>query len=55
MLREDAKNMVRNCNKCRRFAKVPHLPLEKLMAISSPWPFAIWDVDLISPLLVGKG
>ena len=35
--------------------QVPHLPLEKLTVISSPWPFAIWGVDLIGPLPTGKG
>lgn len=50
----DAKKMVRMCDKCQRFARVPHLPLEKLTVISSPWPFAIWGVDFIGPLPIGK-
>ena len=54
-MREDAKNMVRSCDKCQRFARVPHLPPEKLIVISFPWPFAIWGVDLIGRYLLGRG
>ena len=54
-MREDAKNMVRSCDKCQRFARVPHLPPEKLTNISFPWPFAIWGMDLIGSLPTGKG
>ena len=54
-MRENAKNMIRNYDKCQRFARVPHLPPEKLTFISSPWPFAIWGVDLIGSLPTGKG
>ncbi|XP_052297124.1 uncharacterized protein LOC127902305 [Citrus sinensis] len=54
-MRDDAKNMVRSCDKCQRFVRVPHLPPEKLIVISSPWPFAIWGVDLTGLLPTGRG
>ena len=54
-MREDAKNMVKSCDKCKRFAKVPHIPPEKLTVMSSVWPFAIWGIDLIGPLPTGRG
>ena len=54
-MQEDAKNMFKNCNKCQRFAKVPHLPPEKLTVMSSPCPFAVWGIDLIGPLPTGRG
>ena len=36
----DARELVKKCNKCQRFGNVQRLPAEKLMTISSPWPFA---------------
>ena len=53
-MREDAKNMVKSCDKCQRFAKIPHLPPEKLTVMSSPWPFTVWGIDLIGPLPTGR-
>ena len=54
-IREDTNNMVQSFDKCQRFARVSHLPPEKLTIISSPWPFTIWGVDLIGPLPTEKG
>ena len=36
----DARELIKKCNKCQRFGNIQHLPVEKLMTISSPWPFA---------------
>ncbi|CAL9011372.1 unnamed protein product, partial [Prunus brigantina] len=33
----------------------PHIPAEPLTPIVSPWPFAQWGLDLISPMPQGKG
>ena len=38
-MRKDAVAYSRPCNKCQRFAPTPHLPLEDLTSISSPWSF----------------
>ena len=53
-MQEDVKNMVKSYDKCHRFAEVPHLLLEKLTVMSSPWPFAVWGIDLIGPLQTGR-
>ncbi|XP_075636863.1 uncharacterized protein LOC142609122 [Castanea sativa] len=51
----DAAQLVKNCDKCQRFGNIQRLPAEKLMTISSPWPFAQWGIDIVGPLPPGKG
>nr|XP_023881477.1 uncharacterized protein LOC111993881 [Quercus suber] len=36
----DTRELVKKCNKCQRFKNVQRLPVERLMTIASPWPFA---------------
>ena len=50
----DARELVKKCDKCQRFGNVQHLLAEKLMTISSPWPFAQWGIDIVGPLPQGK-
>ena len=50
----DAVELVKKCDRCQRYGNVQWLPAEKLTAISSPWPFAQWGIDIISPLPQGK-
>ena len=51
----DVVELVKKCNKCQRFKNVQRLPAERLTTITSPWPFAQWEIDIISPLPQGKG
>ena len=51
----DAVELVKKCNKCQRFRNVQRLPAKRLTTITSPWPFAQWGIDIISPLPQGKG
>ena len=51
----DARELVKKCDKCQRFGNVQCLPTEILTTISSPWPFAQWRIDIVSPLPQGKG
>ena len=37
---EDAKNIVRTCDACQRFASKPHAPATELTPIPLAWPFA---------------
>jgi ribonuclease HI len=46
--------IVRYCDKCQRFANITKQPPEELTAISSPWPFSQWGVDIVGPLPRGK-
>ncbi|KAM2294228.1 hypothetical protein ACFX1S_034158 [Malus domestica] len=39
-LHQDAIRISRSCDKCQRYATIPHSPPELLTPMISPWPFA---------------
>jgi hypothetical protein len=47
---EDAKDIVRTCNACQRFAAKPHSPAAELMPIPLAWPFAQWGLGMVGKL-----
>ena len=51
----DAAEIVKRCDKCQRYGNMQRLPAERLTTIASPWPFAQWGIDIVSPLPQGKG
>ncbi|XP_017245311.1 uncharacterized protein LOC108216961 [Daucus carota subsp. sativus] len=54
-IRQDAQDFARNCNKFQRYANYSNLPAVRLTSLSSPWPFAMWGIDLIGELPKAKG
>ncbi|GKV36705.1 hypothetical protein SLEP1_g44805 [Rubroshorea leprosula] len=52
---DDAQNYVKRCLTCQFNANGIHMPGEMLSSLTSPWPFAQWGVDLLSPFIKGKG
>src|SRR4051812_47913366 len=46
----DAKDIVRRCNGCQRFADKPHASGSELKPIPLAWPFAQWGLDMIGKL-----
>ena len=46
--------LVKKCDKCQRFRNVQRLPAERMMTITSSWPFVQWRIDIIDPLPLGK-
>ena len=40
-------NFARKCDKCQRFSSIPISHPEKLTSLTSPWPFAVWEINLI--------
>ncbi|RDX67363.1 Retrovirus-related Pol polyprotein from transposon 17.6, partial [Mucuna pruriens] len=54
-LKSYCMNFVKRCNKCQRFAEGHRAPLEKLHAITSPWPFRKWGVDILGPFPLAPG
>ena len=50
----DALELIKKCDKCRRFENVQRIPAERLTTIASPWPFAQWGIDIVNPLPLGK-
>ncbi|KAJ7969187.1 Gypsy retrotransposon integrase-like protein 1 [Quillaja saponaria] len=51
---KDAKLWVKKCDNCQRSARVPRIPPNKLTSITSPWPFVVWDLDIIGPFPGGR-
>ena len=45
----------RKCNKCQWFSPISKAYLEELISMTSPWPFAVWGIDLIGRLPKGRG
>jgi len=54
-LNQDASDFARKCDRCQRFSRNPRLPTAELTHMVSPWPFAIWGIDLIGELPMGRG
>jgi hypothetical protein len=54
-MNKNSAEIVRNCDKCQRFANITKQPPEELTAISSPCLFSQWGVDIVVPLSREKG
>lgn len=52
---EDATALVHRCEKCQRQANLQHQPSTPLSPILSPWPFALWEMDMIGPFPLATG
>ncbi|KAL6312450.1 hypothetical protein AAG906_021666 [Vitis piasezkii] len=49
-MKKDAAAYVKKCDKCQRYAPIPHMPSAALKSVSGPWPFAQWGMDIVGPL-----
>lgn len=49
-MRKDAEFFAKKCDKCQKHSSIPQTPAEALNAITSPWPFAQWGMDIVGPL-----
>ncbi|KAM2021913.1 hypothetical protein FF2_043104 [Malus domestica] len=54
-LYQDAIRISRSCDKCQRYVTIHHSASEPFTPMISPWPFAQWGLNLIGPMLAGKG
>ena len=41
---------VRQCHQCQIHGNLNHLPPTVLNSLSSPWPFAAWEIDIIGKI-----
>ncbi|XP_030963296.1 uncharacterized protein LOC115984403 [Quercus lobata] len=48
-MQKKAQKYVRKCDQCQRFAPNIHQLEGILNPLSSPWPFAQWGLDIVSP------
>lgn len=51
----DAADYVRRCDKCQIYAKISRAPPTELTQMVSPWPSAMWGIDLVVSLPIAKG
>ena len=49
-MERDSIRFVRKCHKCQIHGDLIHSPLSELHAMSSPWPFVAWGMDVIGPI-----
>ena len=46
----DCCQFVQRCSKCQMHRDLIHGPPSELHALTSPWPFSIWDIDIIGKI-----
>ena len=49
-MRAGVTNYTKKCDRCQRLALVLKSPVQDLISITSPWPFAQWGIDIVGPL-----
>ena len=49
-MKADAADYTRKCDHYQRLAPILKSPVQDLIPISSPWPFAQWGIDIVGPL-----
>nr|KYP52415.1 Pro-Pol polyprotein [Cajanus cajan] len=54
-LKSDCMQFVKRCLSCQRHGYLIHASAEELHNISSPWPFAMWGMDILGPFPIAKG
>ena len=46
-MKSDAADYVKKCDPCQRMSPILKSPVQDLVSISSPWPFARWGIDIV--------
>ena len=46
---------MRKCDKCQLFFSILEAHPNELTSMTSPWPFAVWGIDLIGQIPKGRG
>ena len=54
-MEKDASDFMRRCDKCQQHANYPRQSPNELVSMTSPWPFAVWGIDLIGALPTRRG
>ena len=49
-MKSDAADLVKKCDPCQRMSPILKSPVQDLVSITSPWPFAQWGIDIVGPL-----
>ena len=54
-MQKEAQEYVKKCDQCQRFTLNVHQLEWVLNPLSSPWPFAQWGLDIVSPFPKAAG
>ncbi|KAK8940807.1 hypothetical protein KSP39_PZI010809 [Platanthera zijinensis] len=54
-MKKDSETYARKCVQCQKFAPLQHQAAQSLRSITTPWPFAVWGMDLIGPFPMASG
>ncbi|XP_020202196.1 uncharacterized protein LOC109787995 [Cajanus cajan] len=54
-LKTDCAEYVKKCKQCQQHGNLIHASAEQLHAVSAPWPFALWGIDILNPFPLAKG
>ncbi|XP_020207606.1 uncharacterized protein LOC109792598 [Cajanus cajan] len=54
-LKFDCMEFVKRCIQCQKHGNLIHSSTEQLHNINSPWPFALWGMDILGPFPIAKG
>ena len=46
-LEKDCFPFIQRCLECQMHGDLIHVPPSELHALTSPWPFSVWDIDII--------
>ena len=46
----DCCQFVQRCTKCQMHGDLIHFPPSELHALTSPWPFSVWGIDIIEKI-----
>ena len=49
-LRANTLDFTKRSIHCQEFVDIPRISPNNLHSLSSPWPFAIWGMDILGPL-----
>ncbi|XP_050238449.1 uncharacterized protein LOC126687938 [Mercurialis annua] len=50
-----AEEIVKKCENCQRHQNIRHAPTTEQCPITSPWPFATWEIDILGPFTPTTG
>jgi hypothetical protein len=55
MAKQNAEQLVKQCNGCQRFSKHRNTLAAALKTIPLTWPFAVWGLDMVGPFKTAPG
>ncbi|KAL0374123.1 UNVERIFIED_CONTAM: hypothetical protein Sradi_3328000 [Sesamum radiatum] len=54
-MKQDARYLVKKCEKCQKYTTLIHRPTEPLNAMLLPCPFSQWGMDIVGPFPLAPG